>query len=334
MTPSYDLDVVVTRGDAVESVHRVAAAVVRDDRLIGTARDPEWPAYWRSCAKPFQVVPFLASGDLDALGWGVDQLALSCASHGGEPEHVALAERMLYDLGLEEGDLACGVTEPLAPRGVRILRECGSRPTRLHNNCSGKHAAMLGRAHAAGWPTAGYQRVSHPVQRSIVETMEQWTGVPRDSMQIAVDGCGVPVFGTSLEAMARAFARLAAATRRGDEIPRRIVEAMQAQPFLVGGTDRFDTILMEEAPHVLCKIGAEGVHAVALPEQGIGIALKVEDGAARAQYPALLALLQQLGALPESLAPRLAELAQRPVRDSRHETVGMIGLRTTVHATI
>lgn len=334
MTPSYDLDVVVTRGEAAESVHRVAAAVVANDRLVGVARDPSLQAYWRSCAKPFQIMPFLESGDFDALEWGVDQLALACASHGGEPEHVALAERMLYDLGLEEGDLACGVAEPLAPRGVRILRECGSRPTRLHNNCSGKHAAMLGRAHAAGWPTAGYQRLSHPVQRSIVETVEHWTGVPRDALRIAVDGCGAPVFGMSLEAMARGFARLADATRRGDEIPRRIVEAMQANPFLVGGTDRFDTILMEEAPHILCKIGAEGVHCVAVPEQGIGIAIKVEDGAARAQYPALLALLQHLGALPESLPPRLAELARRPVRDSRHETVGVVALRTALPTSV
>ena len=332
MTPSYDLDVVVTRGDAAESVHRVAAAVVQDDRLVGAARDVALEAYWRSCAKPFQIMPFLESGDFDALEWGVDQLALSCASHGGEPEHVALAERMLYDLGLEEGDLACGVTDPLAPRGVRILRECGSRPTRLHNNCSGKHAAMLGRAHAAGWPTAGYQRLTHPVQRSIVETMEKWTGAPAESFLIAIDGCGVPVFGTSLETMARAFSRLAAATQRGDEIPHRIVEAMQSNPFLVGGTDRFDTILMEEAPHILCKIGAEGVHAVAVPEQGLGIALKVEDGAARAQYPALLALLQQVGALPETLPPRLAELAQRPVRDSRHEVVGTVAVRSALRA--
>lgn len=332
MTPSYDLDVVVTRGEAAESVHRVSAAIVEGDRLVGSARDAELETYWRSCAKPFQIMPFLASGDFDTLAWGVDQLALACASHGGEPEHVALAERMLYDLGLEEGDLACGVTEPLAPRGVRILRECGSRPTRLHNNCSGKHAAMLARAHAAGWPTAGYQRLTHPVQQSIVATMEEWTGLPADAIRVAVDGCGVPVFGTPLQVMARAFARLAAATRRGDEIPRRIVDAMRSNPFLVGGTDRFDTILMEEAPHILCKIGAEGVHCVALPEQGIGIALKVEDGAPRAQYPSLLALLQQVGALPQSLPPRLAELAQRPVRDSRNEVVGTIAPRAVLRA--
>lgn len=330
MSPSYDLDVVVTRGDAVESVHRVAAAVVADDRLIGSARDASLATYWRSCAKPFQIMPFLESGDFDALEWGADQLALACGSHGGEPEHVAIAERMLLDLGLEEGDLACGVTEPLAPRGVRVLRECGDRPTRLHNNCSGKHAAMLARAHATGWPTAGYQRITHPVQTSILDTVEAWTDVDRAQMRIAIDGCGVPVFALSLEAMARAFARLAARARQGDEIPRRVTEAMQSNPFLVGGTDRFDTVLMEEVPGLLSKVGAEGVHCACVPELGIGVAVKVEDGASRAQSPALLALLQHVGALPAELPPRLAEFARRPVRDSRHEIVGVVAVGATI----
>ena len=325
---SYDIDVVVTRGPAIESIHRVSAAVVARDALVGYARDPEREAFWRSCAKPFQLMPFLRSGDLDELGWGADEIALACASHGGEPEHVAIVERMLSDLGLEEGDLACGAADPLTQRGQRLLRESGGRPTRLHNNCSGKHAAMLARAQGANWPTAGYYHLDHPVQQSIVQEIERWSGVVSSNMKIATDGCGVPVFGLSLEAMARAFARLAAAIRDGEEIPRRVGDAMLANPFLVGGTDRFDTVLMEEAPGILCKIGAEGVHSAAIISSGLGIALKVEDGASRAQYPALLALLQRLGALPDPLPQRLAELARKPVRDTRHEVVGEI----VVHA--
>lgn len=324
---SYDIDVVVTRGAAIESVHRVSAAVVSRDALVGFSRDPEHRAYWRSCAKPFQLMPFLASDGLDELGWGADEIAMACASHGGEPEHVAIAERMLNDLGLEEGDLACGAAEPLAQRGQRLLRESGDRPTRLHNNCSGKHAAMLARAQSADWPTAGYDHLDHPVQQSIVQEIERWTSVAASNMTIATDGCGVPVFGLPLEAMARAFARFAAAIHSGEEIPRRIGEAMLANPFLVGGTDRFDTVLMEAAPGILCKIGAEGVHCAAIIETGVGVAIKVEDGASRAQYPALLALLQQLGALPNPLPHRLAEIARKPVRDTRHEVVGEILVR-------
>lgn len=272
-------------------------------------------------------MPFMESEGLDDLGWGADEIALACASHGGEPEHVAIAERMLSDLGLEEGDLACGAAEPLAQRGQRLLRESGGRLTRLHNNCSGKHAAMLARAQGAGWPAAGYYYLNHPVQQSIVQEIQRWTGIVASNMKIATDGCGVPVFGLSLEAMARAFARFAAAIHSGNEIPRRIGDAMLANPFLVGGTDRFDTVLMEEAPGILCKIGAEGVHSAAIIASGIGIAIKVEDGASRAQYPALLALLQRLGALPDPLPQRLAEIARKTVRDTRHEVVGEIVVR-------
>src|SRR5690348_2308583 len=145
---SFELDVIVTRGAGIESRHRVDAAIVDDTgALIGAARDPSYVTLWRSCAKPFQVMPLLESGGFDSLGWGDDQLALACASHGGEPEHIVLAEAMLGEIGMEEGDLACGPHEPLSARGVRALRDSGARPTRLHNNCSGKHAAMLARAH-------------------------------------------------------------------------------------------------------------------------------------------------------------------------------------------
>jgi L-asparaginase II len=321
---SFDLDVIATRGGVTESRHRVHAAVVGPaDCLLGAARDPGTVTFWRSCAKQFQVMPLLRSGGFDRVRWGDDQLALACASHGGEPEHVAIVEHMLGDLGLEEGDLVCGPQEPLAARGARIIRESGIRPTRLHNNCSGKHAAMLARARTERWPTEGYEREEHPVQCAATEEVARWTGVPVRSLARAVDGCGVVVYGLPLEAMARAYSRLAAAAADGLDEPSRIVHAMRTRPFLVGGTDRFDSVLMEETEgRVIAKVGAEGVHSVAVVDQRIGIALKVEDGAARAQYPAVLRLLQRLDVLPEPLPPRLAELLARPVRNTRGEVVG------------
>jgi L-asparaginase II len=329
---TYDLDVVVTRGDMVESYHHVSAAVVCDDRLIGRARDSQMVTYWRSSAKPFQTLPFVASGQLDSLRWGQDEIAIACASHGGEPEHVALVERMLQDIDLEEGDLACGVQDPLSQRGARMLWESGERATRLHNNCSGKHAAMLAHARESGWPTRGYERVEHPIQQAILATVEQWTDVPRSNLTLGVDGCGVVVFALPLEAMAMAYARLSRAAATVDEADTgagRIAAAMLSNPFLIGGTDRFDTVLMEESRgSILCKVGAEGVHCAALLGSGIGIALKVEDGTPRAQYPALLALLQQLGALPSELPPRLAEIARKQIHNTRHEVVGEVLLRT------
>src|SRR5919199_1001681 len=243
---SLQLDVVATRGSIIESRHRVHAAVV-DARgcLVAGAGEPTLVTHSRSCAKPFQVMPLLESGGFDALGWGDDQLALACGSHGGEPEHVAICQAMLESMGLEEGDLACGPHEPLSPRGARLVRESG--------------------------------------------------------------------------------ARLAAAAAGGDDVPSRIMHAMVTRPFLVGGTDRFDSVLIEECEGcVVAKIGAEGVHTVAVPERGLGVALKVGDGAQRAQYPAVLRLLQLLEILPAELSPRLYEYMHRPVRNSRGEVVGEI----------
>ena len=323
---NYELDVVVTRGDVIESRHRVSAAVVDGrDRLVGGAREPGLVTVWRSCAKPFQVMPLLEAGGFDSLGWDEDELALACASHGGEPEHVAIAESMLRDIGLEEGDLACGPHEPLTARGIAVLRESGARPTRLHNNCSGKHAAMLARAMTAGWPTRGYEHAGHPVQDAILTMVSRWSGLAPSAIGLQVDGCGAVVFSMPLENMARAYARLAVAVRYRAEVPSRVVGAMTTMPFLVGGTDRFDTVLLEESNgRILPKIGAEGVHCVAALDSGIGIAVKAEDGAQRAQYTAVLRLLQHVGALPAELPPRLAEFIRRPIRNTRGELVGSV----------
>jgi L-asparaginase II len=320
------LDVVVTRGTVVESHHRVHAAVVdAGGTLLATAREPDMVAHWRSCAKPFQVMPLLESGGFDRIGWGDDQLALACASHGGEPEHVAIAGAMLESIAMEEGDLACGPHDPLAQRGQRILRETGARPTRLHNNCSGKHAAMLAHAHTANWPTFGYERQDHPVQRDCLARVAEWTGLDAGGIVQAVDGCGVVVFALPLEPMARAYARFADAARRSAEVPSRIAHAMRTRPFLVGGSDRFDSAIIEATQGgVIAKIGADGVHSVAIVDGGIGIAVKVEDGAQRAQFPAVIRVLQHFGALPRDLPPRLAEFMQRAVRNTRGEVVGEV----------
>jgi L-asparaginase II len=323
---TLELDVVATRGREIESRHRVHAAVVGpDDTATAVARDGAQVTSWRSCAKPFQLMPLLASGGFDSLHWGDDQLALACASHGGEPEHVAIAQGMLSDIELEEGDLACGPHEPLSARGLKLIRESGARITRLHNNCSGKHAAMLARAQTAGWHSYGYERPDHPVQRCCLEEVARWSGLPQESIGQAVDGCGVVAFALPLDSMARAWSRFARAARDGDPVPSRILHAMQSRPFLIGGTERFDSVLIEETRgKAVSKIGAEGVYCVAVCEQGVGFALKVEDGAQRAQFPAVIRLLQMLDALPSELPPRLDEYARRPIRNTRGEVVGEV----------
>jgi L-asparaginase II len=188
---------------------------------------------------------------------------------------------------------------------------------------------MLALARHKGWPTQGYERREHHVQRGILHEIALWTDVPCSKIVQAVDGCGVIVFGMTLERMARAYSRFAVAAARGEEFPRRVVDAMASHPFLVGGTDRIDSALIAETKgSVVSKVGAEGVHCAMLPERGIGIALKVEDGAQRAQVPALIHLLQELDALPSQLSPRLSEWAKKPVKNTRGECVGAIVIRS------
>ena len=195
--------------------------------------------------------------------------------------------------------------------------------SRLHNNCSGKHAAMLARAHTADWPTAGYERADHSVQRSCLGEVAAWTGVPIDDMPIGVDGCGVTVMALPLQRMALAYARWGRAATDGDEGPARTLQAIRRHPHLLGGTERFDTVMLEETDgRVMTKVGAEGVHSLTVPDLGVGAAIKVEDGSLRAQHIAVIRLLQHLDVLPRELSPRLAEWLRKPIRNTRGEIVG------------
>jgi L-asparaginase II len=182
---------------------------------------------------------------------------------------------------------------------------------------------MLAFACRQGWPTLGYQSLGHEVQERALQQITKWSGADRGSMQLMTDGCGVVAVGLPLRDLALAFARLGAAAAQGDDIPHRIIESIRAHPFLFGGTDRFDTILIEEtAGRLVSKVGAEGVHVVTIPADGVAVAIKVEDGATRAQHPALLKLLQLLGYLPSMLPPRLAAFARTPIVNTRDEAVG------------
>jgi L-asparaginase II len=262
---------------------------------------------------------------LDHTGWGADEVALACASHGGEPEHVALAASMLSGVGFAERDLACGPHEPISARGSRLAREQGITVSRLHNNCSGKHAAMLAFAGVSGWSPDGYHRPDHPVQRRALASVARWTGQDPSAIQVVVDGCGVTAFALPLDAMAKAFAALARAALRGDDAPRRVLDAVRARPFLLGGTDLFDTVLAEEsAGRIFSKIGAEGVHTLVAPEDGIAAAIKVADGASRAQFPAVVRLLQHCRLLPLELTPRLEAFLHQPTTNTRGEVIGHV----------
>ncbi|MGK7312161.1 MAG: asparaginase [Candidatus Longimicrobiales bacterium M2_2A_002] len=323
----------VTRGGLVESVHAVDVAVVRDggDRLVARAGSPDRAVFARSAVKPFQALPLVEDGVLPRYGLGPEALALACASHNGEPRHVAVARSMLDAVGLPESALACGPHPPFDDAAANALRAKGEEPGRIHNNCSGKHAGMLALASAHGWPTDGYQEAGHPVQERVLDEIVRWSGVDRSAIATGVDGCGVVTFALPLRALARAFAALAAAAaaEAGEAGPVAVVEAMTRHPFLVGGTDRLCTRLMEVTDgRVLAKVGAEGVYGAVVLDDGTGIALKARDGAKRAGEVALPGVLDALGALRPGELDALGRWASPEVRNTRDEVVG--GMRAVV----
>jgi L-asparaginase II len=322
-----DLRVEAVRGPAVESVHRVSAVVAdANGRIIAVAGDPGLVTFWRSAAKPFQALALVEDGVLDRFGLGSDALALACASHSSEPQHLAVTDRMLAAIGCTEADLACGPHPPLGTRVAREVAAQGIHLTPRWSNCSGKHAGMLALARHHGWPTAGYEVAGHPVQDRILTAITTWTGLPLSELVLGIDGCTVVCHGLPVAAMARAYAGLAAARTAS---MRRVRDAMLAHPDLIAGEGRVCTELMHAIPgQVIAKIGAEGIHCAAIPAAGIGIALKVEDGDMRASGPALLEILRVLAPrLPA--AARLPEGALRstavhPIRNTRGVRIGEI----------
>lgn len=288
----------VWRGGRVESRHRVRACVAdaTGSTVLGLG-DLDEPVFPRSAVKPFQALALVESGAADAFDVGEAELALACASHGGEPAHTAAVAGWLARLGLDEADLACGPHPPLHAAAAAALLRSGAAPRRVHNNCSGKHTGMLAAALQLGVSARGYERSGHPVQRHVAEAMAELAGVGHLPPP-GIDGCGLPNHPLPLRALARAAARLAdpagLAPRRCAALER-IARAMTAEPFMVAGTGRLCTALMQAEPDLVAKTGAEGVYLAASRRLGLGVALKAEDGATRAAEVALLAVLRHLG---------------------------------------
>ena len=226
-----EVAVEVVRGGRVESRHRVDACVVDATGATILAVGPvDVPVYPRSAVKPFQALPLVESGVADAFGVSDEELALACASHGGEPMHVERVAAWLARLGLQESDLACGPHPPLNAAAAAMLAE-GRRPTRLHNNCSGKHTGMLAACLHQGWPTAGYARPDHPLQRAIARELADLAGLSELAAP-GTDGCSLPAFAMPLRALALAAARLATVARPALG---RVGRAMRAHPVNTNG---------------------------------------------------------------------------------------------------
>jgi L-asparaginase II len=315
----------LTRGAVVESSHRGALAVVDSEgRLLAAAGDPQHVAYLRSTAKPFQALPTVEAGALDFYHLDDRALALMCASHHGAEEHVLVAQRILDAIGLDRTALRCGVHWPVDEAASRRLAAAGLEPDERHNNCSGKHAGMLTLARFWELQDPDYTRPDHPVQTAILARLAAMAGLEPAAIHGAPDGCNVPAFALQLANAALAFARL-----HDPAAPascRRVVAAMQAHPHLVSGHGALDDTLMRAgAGSIVSKGGAEGYQGLGIrtPDgRSVGLALKIEDGNARAKGPVIVAVLEALGLVEPVVLDRLEPLRRPAIVNHRQQVVG------------
>jgi L-asparaginase II len=324
----------VRRGSITESRH-YGHVVVSGGHLRSSVGAPDEVTFLRSSAKPHQIIPLVATGAADHFNFTDREIAVACGSHNGEQEHTRTVAAMLGKIGLDESALHCGAHEPYGKNEADRLSERHEKPTPLHNNCSGKHAAMLALALYLGAPIENYEEPAHPVQQLIARTIEQFSGVPVNKMGLGVDGCSAPNFAVPLRAMALMYVRLINPPVSFDEsIQRaaaRVVKAMQANPEMVEGTGELDTELMKSCnERLVSKVGAEGVYtAGVLPcerfPEGLGIAFKIEDGdkGDRARSPVAVEILRQLGVLPAD-AKGIESFAHHIVRNHRGDEVGEV----------
>lgn len=317
----------VTRGGIVESRHRGAFAVAdAGGNLAAALGDIAGPVFPRSAIKAFQALPMVERA-ADRFGFTDAEIALACASHSGEPEHVRVARAMLGKLGLSESDLECGAHWPYDADATRALAAAGERPRAIHNNCSGKHAGMLALALALGATTKGYTDVSHPVQRAIAATMRDLCGIDPDAQPRGTDGCSVPTWAMPLEAWARGFSRFASGAGLPPErqrAARRIMAAVRNHPFMVAGSERFCTKLMQAVPRAFVKTGAEGVFCGAVPHADFGLTVKCDDGAGRAAEVIMAALLAHLPVWTPEEEARLRSFATVPVTNRAGLEIGQL----------
>jgi len=309
------------RGGITDLRHRGAVAVSdAEGRLVWSTGDVERPVYPRSAVKLFQALTLVESGAADRFGLSDEQLALACSSHSAEDGHVETAEAMLKAAGLGEPDLACGGHWPLFSQKqfIDFVRD-GKTPNHLHNNCSGKHAGFLCAACHQDMELPDYVKAEHEIQRQVKAAQEDMTGFPLKSAAGAVDGCSIPAYAFPLRTLAHGFAKAATGQRLGElraRAAKRLMDACMANPWFTAGTKRFCTRIMEAGDGaVYAKTGADGVYVAALPEAGLGIALKCDDGSGPAAEIMLASVLLRLIGHDDAMRERLEPLSHKVLKN-------------------
>ncbi len=320
MTTSNPILAEILRGAAVESQHRGAFAVVDvTGRLLRSSGDIRRPVFPRSAVKAFQCVPLITSGAADRFEFTDEEIALCCASHSGEAEHVRVAASMLGKAGIDEETYECGTHWPERMDDRAALVRAGQGPRAIHNSCSGKHAGMLALAKHIGAPLQGYVMKDHPVQQAVAKALNDYCDADTTHAPWGIDGCSVPTWALPLENTARGFARLFAP---GNRVGERIARSVRVNPFMVAGTGKFDTRIMQAVPRLFIKVGAEGVYCGAIPHAGLGFVLKVDDGAARGAEVAIARVLAELDCWSADEAGAISDFTHCTFRNWRKLEVG------------
>jgi L-asparaginase II len=319
----------VTRGSLVESRHRGSVVVVDGDgKVVMAIGDVEAGVFPRSACKAMQALPLVESGAADAYGFGNRELALACSSHSGEDAHAAMAASMLARAGRDVSTLECGAHWSSDQKTLIHQARTLERPTALHNNCSGKHSGFVCACSHQDIDPKGYVGYDHPLQQQIRDTMQDLTGAPLGRDNCGTDGCSIPTYAVPLRALTHGFAKMATGQGLGPErakAARRLMEACMAEPFYVAGTGRACTKLMEIAPgRIFAKTGAEGVFCATIPEQGLAISVKCDDGAGRAAEAMIAAALARFFEKDEAVHAGLTAMATRSMHNWNGIHVGDI----------
>lgn len=317
------------RGSMTESIHTGHIAVVgAKGSLIGYAGHPGTAVYIRSAAKPLQATAVVASGAAKRFGLTQAEIALMCASHAGEDIHAELAASILAKIGRSEGVLLCPASYPQHKATADRMQQNGEPPSKLRHTCSGKHAGMLAMAEALGADGGAYVSPAHPVQQEMLSLTARLAGLGESRIRLAVDGCGAPVFAMPLDRLAAAYAALAFPDMLDDtaaEAARTVLASIRSEPYLIGGDERFDTLIAQATGgRLIGKMGAEGIYALAAPQERAALAVKISDGAERALYPVVMEALMQLGWLEESEVSALRSFHRPAVRNGNGNETGAI----------
>ena len=319
-----------TRAGHIENIHRGDVAAVNcAGEIVHSVGNAHLPMFWRSAAKPFQALPFVKNGGLEKYNISEEELAILVSSHSGEENHVALVRGILKKLGLDETVLDCGVLRPLNGKAYKKLLLAGEPITAVHNQCSGKHSQIIALAIMLGVPVEGYIRPEHPAQKIIFKHVAMASKMPEDKLEIGIDGCGVPVFYLPLYNMALAYARLST-PNKGDwgeyeNAATKIRDAMSKYPQVVSGTGRIDLAVPEVTKgRIIAKIGSDAVYCLAVKDENLGIAFKIEDGSFAAITPMVIAVLKKFDLLTKDEAKELDEKFPPTLKNHRGEIIGNI----------